>query len=339
MITEFGTFTGAIIEPKDPRTYKYEDIIGGVPQFDWSKGVDIEDKIGVIPVKNQFSSYSCGGQAWAYLCEALEASRTGVLPNKSAKYIYAQTHVNGGGSSGVTNSNLFIKQGVADEILTPSLINGICDEAFMEKVDDITPEARTNANFTKALSYAIVDPIDIDILASAIENNHGAIIGIYGYNNGSWLSKFPQPPTQTQGNWAHWMVCLGAKMIDGKKFIKIKNSWGDQAGENGVQYLGEDYMPYIWGCYTMVESNMIPFNKDLFLGMTDPDVRRLQNFFNTRGFPVAQTGVGSLGNETSFFGNLTKQAVIAFQNAHGIHPNAGFCGPITRGAINTLLAN
>lgn len=62
--------------------------------------------------------------------------------------------------------------------------------------------------------------------------------------------------------------------------------------------------------------------------------RQLQRFLNTNGFPVALTGPGSLNNETDTFGELTRQALIKFQQANGITPALGIFGPITKAFIN-----
>jgi peptidoglycan hydrolase-like protein with peptidoglycan-binding domain len=51
---------------------------------------------------------------------------------------------------------------------------------------------------------------------------------------------------------------------------------------------------------------------------------------------VSETGAGSPGKESTYFGAKTKQAVIKFQKKHGIVPASGFVGPITRAYINKL---
>lgn len=74
------------------------------------------------------------------------------------------------------------------------------------------------------------------------------------------------------------------------------------------------------------------------------DVRELQKFLNKNGFSVASSGPGSLGNETTFFGIKTKQALIAFQEAHkdsilvplGLQKGTGFLGPKTILFINSF---
>ncbi len=76
------------------------------------------------------------------------------------------------------------------------------------------------------------------------------------------------------------------------------------------------------------------FTKDLEFGMIDSEVKLLQQFLNTNGFSLAETGVGSIDNETDYFGTLTKEALIKFQIANNISPSIGYFGPITRGAVN-----
>jgi peptidoglycan hydrolase-like protein with peptidoglycan-binding domain len=68
------------------------------------------------------------------------------------------------------------------------------------------------------------------------------------------------------------------------------------------------------------------------LGDHSDDIRRLQQFFNTGGFPIADNGPGSPGHETTIFGTKTYQALKKFQHAHGL-PATGFLGPLTRAAL------
>ncbi len=56
-------------------------------------------------------------------------------------------------------------------------------------------------------------------------------------------------------------------------------------------------------------------NRTLSLGSSGEDVRTLQRILNTKGFPIAVTGVGSKGRETTLFGPATKTALQKFQCA------------------------
>ncbi len=75
-------------------------------------------------------------------------------------------------------------------------------------------------------------------------------------------------------------------------------------------------------------------SRDLKLGMTGEDVKALQVILNRKGYTVATTGAGSVGNETTYFGPATQAAVIKFQSARNITPAAGYVGPLTRAALS-----
>lgn len=79
------------------------------------------------------------------------------------------------------------------------------------------------------------------------------------------------------------------------------------------------------------------FSANLTVGSTGADVMNLQKMLNSSAdTQLASSGVGSPGNETSYFGSLTRAAVMKFQTKNGISPVAGFVGPITRAKLNTM---
>lgn len=74
--------------------------------------------------------------------------------------------------------------------------------------------------------------------------------------------------------------------------------------------------------------------RDLKFGMVGADVKSLQQYLNANGYALANSGVGSSGNETNYFGRLTKLALIRFQKGKGILSAVGYFGAITRGVMN-----
>jgi Putative peptidoglycan binding domain len=58
------------------------------------------------------------------------------------------------------------------------------------------------------------------------------------------------------------------------------------------------------------------FSHDLSIHSDGPDVKKLQIFLNTHGFPIVADGSGSSGQETEMFGVSTKAALESFQQAH-----------------------
>jgi len=76
------------------------------------------------------------------------------------------------------------------------------------------------------------------------------------------------------------------------------------------------------------------FTKNLQFGDVDEQVIHLQRFLNNNGYLLIKDGPGSPGKETNYFGELTRQAVIKFQEKNNINPAVGYFGPITRSSVN-----
>ncbi|MFB6212659.1 MAG: peptidoglycan-binding protein, partial [Candidatus Magasanikbacteria bacterium] len=97
------------------------------------------------------------------------------------------------------------------------------------------------------------------------------------------------------------------------------------------------------GTTDMVECN---FNRDLYVGRSGSDVKCLQRYLNDAGFTLAESGPGSPGNETDYFGSITKSAVVEWQNAHskqvlqpaGLSSGTGYWGSSSIDYYNKLLA-
>lgn len=87
------------------------------------------------------------------------------------------------------------------------------------------------------------------------------------------------------------------------------------------------------------------FTTNLSLGSKGSQVLALQKFLNRdSNTRIAAAGPGSPGNETSYFGVLTKAAVVRFQNKYakevlvpaGLGSGNGFVGAYTRAKLNAL---
>lgn len=278
--------------------------------FDWVKGASIRELV----TKNQFSSYSCGGQALAYKGEA----DTGVP--KSARFPYSHVFVKGGGSSEKDLIKFAVTVGLCDEKILPSYkLDGTTDEIFMENSSDITPITYINARSDQSIPMYV--NLSFEGLAQAVRDHNGCLIGQYGVNNGTWQSADPKPPTipPDDSMWAHWLIVGKACIRNGVKVIGVKNSWGN-VGENGWQYLTEADLPYIFSAWTVVKSSGYKFYQNMWFGMSNQDVFALQ----------ARLGI----KPTGWFGPLTFANVISYQKANGIS-GTGFVGILTRTKLNS----
>jgi peptidoglycan hydrolase-like protein with peptidoglycan-binding domain len=91
--------------------------------------------------------------------------------------------------------------------------------------------------------------------------------------------------------------------------------------------------------------NAYTFTRTLNVGSEGEDVRQLQAYLNSNSATrVSETGIGSAGNESTYFGEKTKQAVIRLQNLFapiilypvGLNTGSGFVGNSTISFLNTM---
>ena len=351
---------GGLPDRLDPRDYKWSEIGFGSSPFDWNVGFDVEIELSSVlgipnfklPVKDQNGSGSCGGQAWSTLDSVIEAFATKTFEERSAKFIYSQTYYPyGGGSTGRDNSDILVKQGCCIEPLCVSYNAGNPPtETFITRPQDITDSARINAKNARALSYANTE-IDIDMMAQVLRDNKGFVIGITGSNNGTWSSAFPKPPKLGDLPWGHWIYVGKAKIIDGKKHLGVLNSWGTAVGEQGWQWISEDYFKApivafrvpIMGGWTLIYNPdpVSGFNHNFVVqlqyGQNGVEVAALQKALQIDGeFPASVPATG-------YYGDITRRAVLDFQIKYKIAPLTELIplagkvvGPKTRAQLNKL---
>ncbi len=122
-------------------------------------------------------------------------------------------------------------------------------------------------------------------------------------------------------------------------------------GQGGSSFAGAFTEDQISDELSQKENQCIPgahgggltLTRSMTIGTRGEDVRQLQQFLNANGFIVSETGGGSPGNETTFFGRKSEAAVRAFQCAQGVvcsgtATNGGYgrVGPRTRAALSAF---
>jgi hypothetical protein len=94
-----------------------------------------------------------------------------------------------------------------------------------------------------------------------------------------------------------------------------------------------------------LQNALLTFTLPLILGMQNQQVLALQKILNQNPqTQIAQTGPGSPGNETTYFGTLTQAAVNRFQNLYasdilipaGLSSPTGVVGPLTLEKLNSI---
>ncbi len=131
---------------------------------------------------------------------------------------------------------------------------------------------------------------------------------------------------------------------------EILSPWGLEKGTGFVGETTRAKLNAILGLTSTIISTSpcegVSFYRNLRFGSFGKDVKCLQYILNQDPeTKLADSGFGSPGNETFYFGPLTKTAVIKFQEKYkkeilapwGLEKGTGFVGPTTRKKLNQLL--
>jgi peptidoglycan hydrolase-like protein with peptidoglycan-binding domain len=191
----------------------------------------------------------------------------------------------------------------------------------------------------KIIGYAAVDVWDSQAIAKALVESQSGLLCRYTVGSEWWTAPVNplRPPVMPISGHAIGMVKFDYSInVD----QILANTWGSYWNKQGLaDVIWTTYKPTeIWTILTVAP--VIPpfkFQLDLHVGMTSPDVKQLQIILNKNPLTqIAKSGIGSIGNETSYFGALTFTALKKFQALYKI-PTTGYCGQMTRAVLNTLL--
>lgn len=242
---------GCVPDNFDERDYEMDHILGASEPFDWDKGYDIEQELGIrLRPKNQGQSYSCVGQATAILAQVVNAFELretyGVFFPKyveefSAKSIYSQISLGYGVGARMRDGvKLLCDYGVNLEAQVVSYENGEApSEKFMYDKswkDDVF--ASISGNYRGGEYRTLRAKDNIDAFAQALRDSKGMIFGVQGESNGTWRNLMPKIGKMS---WAHCIFGGKARKVEGKKYIGFLNSYGETAGKLGWQWFGEEW--------------------------------------------------------------------------------------------------
>lgn len=154
-----------------------------------------------------------------------------------------------------------------------------------------------------------------------VEVKAGQVVAFAGDSgNAEWVAHHLHFEIWTPGDGSRYDYGSGREAI---------NAYPSLMAAIGQPVVGEDNLDTSGVVY-----NSYHFMRDLDIGSEGDDVKALQQYLNQSGFYVASSGAGSPGNESTYFGPATQDALSRFQRANGISPAAGFFGVITRTFIN-----
>lgn len=330
----FGT--GAEESPLDERTYQYRDFaIGGLPKM--SGGF-------VMPAENVLHQHNVG------ICTAISlVQNRGKVFNKKYsadfQYLLQKKFIDGGwweGSSIFSALKVGKKYGFLPEkswTHTNENDRYLDYSVYIKKLQAIPDDEVTRLLGlceNKISTYAQLNETDAVELAHAIEKSPAGILCRYGCQKNWWTAKDGRvswdaadidPLRNGRETSGHAIMMTQFDYTQEKAMQLLANTWGTSWATNGSCHID-------WNNYPMTEAWVIfeetpkPLPIMIRYGMTHPQVKVVQQWLNNHGYVIAESGPGSPGKETKYFGPLTLSKVVEFQRENGLTAD-GIVGPAT----------
>lgn len=335
------TYFGVEIDNRTPeqkeRDYQAEEVVTFAPvnwQFkkeeDWRK----------FPIRDQDGSLSCVAQATAKILGIENYIEEGVFIEFSAGDIYRpRANAPQGGMWGPNAGEIVTKQGATTEERSPSQRMGesVINRPFTPTQEDLNIRKKYRAG-----GYAQL-PLNIDAVASAIQNQKKGVLLYFYFNYDEWTD-VPQLiydyKTPVDAPCRHGVAGTDTTvhalnlnrynatpviLPNGEKAIIIDDSWGNFYGLDGQRIITETFFKK--RCYfamilldlknqdlqDQIEKPKHKFTRALSFNMrNDNDVKKLQEILRYEGlFPA---NVSLTGN----YLEITRKAVLAWQVRHSV---------------------
>lgn len=309
--------TGALLDPRSKREkakdYQHDILASAVPVV-WEEKHDWK----FYDRRNQSSSLSCMAQSGVKML--------GIENNfvcLSAKPVY-QSRTNKGGGMYLQESLAALTKPLA--CTEEQLPSQFMDETEMNASFETTTEMKASSELYRASAYIPNVPIDIDQIASIIEQGKGVQLMLFFLHEEYWkeIPEIIDTDLKYYDNNAvrHGVCATDYCLFNGEKCLIIEDSAGNETSikGRGQRILTNSFFKD--RCYAagyLIPKPKTVFVRTLKLGMKGEDVKELQKRLN-----VIQTGL---------FWVLTKNAVIKYQKSHGLVPD-GIVGKLTLKELN-----
>lgn len=307
-----------------------------------------------LPVLNQGPTSACTAHSRAMVIMFYLFRKSGAITVFSPRYVYKICKLFDGLPSHIRGtftrlaSTVAVKYGFPTEERLPNDISGGEEgytNIFLE--DRVIKNAKENRLPGFSLVYSTLQGI-----TDAISQN-GCVTASIRYGN--W-ERLPVSGSSKDYHDIFIYAYEYDEKLEDYKFY-FKNSWGSDWLAKLRNWANGGYGYFLWNdhkdtirdinAYTDIPLDMLSkvkvlpfrFTKTLKLGDDDIQVRELQKMLNEDPqTAVAIEGLGSIGNETTFFGPATKRATIMWQKKQGL-PMTGYFGPLSVEKANARIGN
>lgn len=312
------TFTGLLpdLRPQSEKDkdYLFTEAVAFASPVSWTE----KNVWRTFPELDQKGQFSCVAHTMAKLLGINYFLRDKTYLDFSRADIYRRR--NNKPQPGMAGNDVFniAQLGVTLNIFVPSdqdndaQIDALVVEKYKEEIGSVL----------KINNYLALIPKDFESVASTIQATGKGVMVWFYFNSSEWSQKFPKIIDQSLSqNTAlrHSVTAVDFGLINGKKYVKIEDS--AHFGGISERWISEEFFNtrnYYAG-YAINFKFEVPDVKPKYI---QGDVKSLQDCLKSEGtFP-------SNIDSTGFMGQITKNAIWAFQVKYGI-VSTGILDPIT----------
>lgn len=298
MHNELENYKGVAQDTRTPeekeKDYQASDILGGaVTEIKW------EEKTSwtTLSLRKQITSSSCGAQSLAKILEYFNKDVMSATPPYHFRANYP-------------GEGMYAKD-IGEVAKKKTTTEALCPSQNMTEVEMNAANIPENRPFGISAYYFL--PIDMDMIATALEKGHGVIFGI-----GSHIAEWTEIPQVIDGKltFSHFVACVPKNYLlyKGEKAVVIDDSVNAYSTLNGTgqRILTEKFLKNrAWAALAIVpevkqEKPVYTFTKSMVYGDRGEEVKKLQQV-------LIYEGLLKSGLDTGYFGGLTLKAVMAFQ--------------------------
>lgn len=353
--------TGAVEDPRPEsekiKDYQQDEILASANPVDWSEKP--KEQWRRFPIFDQNGSGSCVAQTLAKLLAVRLWLNEGTYIHFSATHIYQRRKNRPDGGMWATDAFDIATQGTTLEVLAPS--QGMRDSEMDNMV--IEDYKKRVGEVFKVPNYVSLPVKDFDRVASTIQTTGKAVMVWFYFMRNEWTDRpflaDKNLPERGNGVVRHSVTAIDAFSYEGKQYLLIEDSWGEQYGLGGQRLISREFYearnfyagyPIAFSFQTEPVNPQKPprkpyytFSNPLRFSPTfsvNEEVKKLQDILKFEQlFP-------SNVDSTGYYGAITAKAVLAFQRRYKVAGEAELTrlggrlvGVKTRAKLNELYGN
>lgn len=286
----------------------------------------------VFPILNQFYTSKCVAFTTAKLAliNFWLKTKEFLLFSPNSIYDY-RVNKPSGGMVGNNAFEIWEEHGIS--------LESVCKSNQIQETEqiEITNFAKEVAKGFKLGDSVTIANGDFDRVISTIQTTGKGVMVWFWFTSAEWSPEIPvlNPNTSPSNASRHSVTAVDGGLINGIQYMRIEDS--AHFGGRNIRYITREFFNArnFFIKYPMnfnYEEGQLPeetpkLTKTLKFGMTDTEVKLLQEILKAKGFFPSNI------NTTEYFGNVTKKSTISFQKANNLVGD-GIVGPITRELLN-----